>query len=170
MPIDLQTAMIAAVVALLASGVTAAIGWKQLQREKAKWLLDLKAQYTLELYKIRFEEYQKLNQIIGQLSRRPGNTPTTEIGYKVGEEINGWYFARGGLCTSRQTRSAVIKLRDFCLMWKTGDMPRDVRDWWLTVEYLMRRDLDLISSEEVNRTDVLPLLEEIDQEMKKFTK
>ena len=74
----LIAAVIAALVALITAGVSSYISWTQIQRERSKWLTDLKQAYALEIFKARLAAYQKMQETIGQLSSQAQTTLTEE--------------------------------------------------------------------------------------------
>ena len=47
MPTELINALIAAGVVLLTASITGVITWSQIQRERKKWLIDLKTAYSV---------------------------------------------------------------------------------------------------------------------------
>jgi len=77
MSTELQTALIAGVGALIAAGVTGYLAWQQIQRERSRWLYDVKTTLSMELYRKRMEEYAKLSTILIGLSTR--NQPKLTI-------------------------------------------------------------------------------------------
>jgi hypothetical protein len=124
-------AIISAVVALLTAGATALVSWRQMvientrllqdiERERVKWLTDVKAEYSKELYKERLKAYPAVLQIIGQLSTRAASPLTPQIAAQVAMKINEWLYSGGGLCAAKETRGALIGLREECLNWRAA--------------------------------------------------
>lgn len=167
---DIQTALIAAIVALLTASITGFLTWYQIQRERSRWLIDLKKGYALELYKLRLQTYPKGLEIIGKLSTRAANPLTPEKSRQIAEELNAWFYSAGGLCADTRTRGALLGLRESCLAWKSGDMPAEIRQWRDAAVFLLRRDLDLLGLESFSEQDTAPLLEKLKREMEAFNK
>ena len=170
MPIEVQSAIIAALVALITAGITAYLTWNQIQRERTKWLVDLKTSYAVELYKARLTEYPKLLKIIGRLSTYAPVKLTPEIAHEIADEINEWFYSAGGLCADTRTRGAILGLRQACIKWKEDSLPSDVRQWRNAAMWSLRRDLDIIGLESFNPDDTAPLLAQIKKEMEAVSK
>ena len=135
----LITALIAAIIALITSGVSSYISWTQIQRERSKWLIDLKQAYALEVYKARLTVYPKMQEIIGRLSSQAQPPLTEETAQQVAQEINEWIYSSGGLIAETDTRSAVLNLRDVCATWKQ----EEILKWRDASLFALRRDLDV---------------------------
>lgn len=60
MSAQVEATLISAAVALVVAGGGGLLTWSQVRRERTKWLVDLKAAYTLELYKTRLNSYPEL--------------------------------------------------------------------------------------------------------------
>ncbi len=170
MTTEIQTALIAAIVALITAGIAAYFSYNQIQRERTKWLFELKTSYALELYKIRLIEYPKLLQTIGRLSHGSASKLTPEIAQEVGQEINEWFYSTGGLVADAKTRGAILGLRQVCRKWKEGPRPEDLYEWRNATLFLLRRDLDLVGRESFDSGDSAPLLAQVKSEMDKLQK
>ncbi len=170
MPTELVTAIIAAIVALLTAGVSGLITWSQIQRERRKWLIDLKTAYLVELYKTRLAEYPEVLHILGKLSSRAPAELTPVSSQEVGREINDWIYSTGGLCAEATTRGTLLALRNICLRWKGGHKPDDIREWRNAAVFSLRRDLDIKGLEEFNPDDTTPLPEKLKKEMEFVSK
>jgi hypothetical protein len=144
MPIELQTAIIAAMVALFTAGISSYSTWRQVQRERVKWLTDLKAAYAVELYKARLVAYSKMQEIIGQLSWQEKIILTPERAHEVATAINAWVYSTGGLIVETPTRRAILGLRNVCMRWTEGPQPKELLEFRNVSLLLMRRDLDII--------------------------
>jgi hypothetical protein len=144
MPVELQTALISAGVAMVTVLVGGYISWSQLRRERSRWLTDLKSTYSLELYKSRLASYPQAFEIIGGLSHR-GEPVTAEGAKQIAGELNAWLYSMGGLCAATRTRGAVLGLRDCCYTWgrEGGKRPSDLYAWRNATLSLLRLDLDL---------------------------
>src|SRR5512140_2142364 len=116
---ELQAGIIAAVVALITAGITGFLTWQQIQRERSKWLYDIKTALSVELYRKRMEEYAGLSKLLLSLST---TQPKLTIGraHEVAGEINEWMYGAGGMLASARTRNAGWALRDRMLRWKAG--------------------------------------------------
>jgi hypothetical protein len=147
MPVELQTAIIAAVIALLTTGLSGYLAWKQIQRERVKWLTDLKSTYAVELYKARLASYPQMQKIIGQLSSQATMPLTSEQAKNVAQAINEWLYSAGGLIAETNTRAAILGLRDACTAWEEGPQPKEILEWRNTALFLLRRDLDVFGLE-----------------------
>ena len=170
MPTDIITALIAAFVALLTAGITGIITWTQVQRERTKWLTDLKTSYSVELYKTRLAEYPKIMQVIAKLSSRAPNTLTPESAQEVAREINAWFYSTGGLVAEASTRGALVALRDRCLRWKEGTKPDEIRTWRNAAIFALRRDLDIVGLESFDVDAESSLLANLKKEMDAVSK
>ena len=170
MPVELQTALIAASVALITAAITGFFTWTQIRRERTKWLIDLKSSYAIELYKVRIVEYSKLIKIIGKLSSHSSTALTPEITHNIANEINNWFYSTGGLCADKNTRGAILGLRRACSKWERGKFPPEIRQWGYAAVFSMRRDLDIIGLEAFDPNDVTPLLEQIKKEIENVNK
>lgn len=168
MTIEIQTALIAATVALITAGVTVYFSYNQIQRERTRWLFDLKRTYALELYKIRFSEYPRLLRTIGKLSHGSATKVTPDIAHEVSQEINEWFYSAGGLVADTRTRGAVLGLRQVCRKRKEGPRPENLHEWRNATVFMLRRDLDLLGRESFEPEESGPLLAQIKSEMDKI--
>jgi hypothetical protein len=144
MPLELQTAFISATVAIITAAFAGYLTWNQIQRERQRWLIDLKAGYSLELYKLRLTSYPKVFEILIEISHHEHTLITPEIAKQVAHKLNEWYYSTGGACAESSTRGAIRGLRDSCTKWgEQGTKPPDLYMWRDTAMVLLRRDLDL---------------------------
>lgn len=111
MPLNLQTALIYAAVALITAAISGYFTFTQIQREKNKWLVELKTSFSFELYKTRLAEYPKLFQLLGELSIHSAKPLTPEKANEVGHKIHDWLYSPGGLCADSSTRGVLKALR-----------------------------------------------------------
>lgn len=65
---QLSTALISGVVALVVAGGSAMLALAQIRGERRKWLADIKATWSLELYKTRMATYPEVHQALASLS------------------------------------------------------------------------------------------------------
>jgi len=167
MPIQLQTAIIAAVVALLTGGSTAFLSWMQFQRERTKYLVSLKADYAIELYRTRLETYPAVFAALSRISSRTEHGLTTEAVHGAGIDLNSWFYSRGGMCAEATTRGAIRLLRSACLRWSGTDEPSLAQLYELrnSAVLLLRRDLDLTGLENLEFADDTTLLARIKSEV-----
>lgn len=165
MSIAIQTALISGLIALFTTAIGSYFTWYQIQRERKKWLIDLKTAYALELYKVRLANYPEVYKIIAKLSSRSPESLTPEKAKQIALEINDWFYSVGGLCADVNTRAAVIGLREACLSWIQGDEPPDLTDWRNATLLLLRRDLDLHGLESFNLMNRQSLLETLKSEI-----
>ncbi len=142
MSTELQTALIAGIVALITAGITGYLTWQQIQRERLRWLYDIKTTVSLELYRKRMAEYADLSKILGALSTTQKKL-TIARAHEIAEQINEWMYGAGGMVASKQTRNAGWALRDRLLRWKAGPQPKDIMEVRTLLMWSMRNDLDL---------------------------
>lgn len=143
MSAELQTALIAGVVALLTAGITGFLTWQQIQRERSKWLYDLKTTVSVELFRKRMAEYAELTKTLEALSTTHKPKLTMSRAHEVADEINRWMYGAGGLVASKRTRNAGWALRDRLLRWRAGLQPKDIMEVRTLLMWSMRSDLDL---------------------------
>ncbi len=166
MSIDLQTAIIAAIVALITAGLGGYLTWKQIQREQVKWLTELKTTYAVELYKARLVSYPQMQEIIGLLSSQATTPLTPEQTKNVVRAINTWIYSTGGLVAETNTRAAILGLRDACAAWKDGPQPQEILEWRNAALFLLRRDLDVLGLESTDALkDRMSLLDKLQKEI-----
>ncbi len=167
MSIDLQTALIAATVALVTASITGVLTWQQLRRERAKWLFDLKTSISLELYKARMTDYTGMMKILSKLSRKGKPPLTIKTAQELAQEINDWMYSAGGLFASARTRNAGFAIRDILMGWTEGSIPREaiqVRD---ALIWSMKMDMD-ISPDSRWRYSSDTVLKQLQDEMDTF--
>jgi hypothetical protein len=170
MTIEIQTALIAALVALITASITGLISWLQLRREKDRWMTELKLSLITELHKSRLGEYPKLLNKLQQISFRSSPHLTPEKAQTLAQDINNWFYSTGGLIAEASTRSAILGLREACANWKSGDMPQELVKWRNIVVFLLRRDLDILGLESFDAQDTVPLLNLLQAQMNTSTK
>jgi hypothetical protein len=143
MSVELLAALIAAGVALLTAGISNYLTWKQTQRERTKWLTDLKSTYAVELYKARLGAYPVLQELLGRLSWQVHHPLNPDQAHQVAQGINQWVYSTGGLITEADTRKAILGLRNACIAWTTGEQPDEILEFRNIALFLLRRDLDV---------------------------
>ena len=168
MALGVQTALIAAIVALLTAAISGYFTWIQIRRERKKWLVDLKTGYAMELYKTRLASYPEVYRAISKLSSRATEPLTPEKAQQVAHEINDWFYSVGGLCADVNTRAALIELREACLSWTQGDKPSSLMRWRNATLMLLRRDLDLHGLESFSFEDRETILKILEKEASKM--
>ncbi len=164
MPTEIAAALIAAFVALLTAGITSWLNWIQLQRERTKWLSELKTSVSVELYKARLAAYPRIVQTLGSLSTRAPVPLTPARAHETAQEINDWLYGDGGLIAEASTRGALLALRERLVRWKEGPRPDDLRVWRNAALFALRRDLDIRGRESFEQ-DESTLLAQLHQEM-----
>lgn len=164
MSIELQTALIAALVALVTAGLTGVLTWMQIQRERARWLYDIKTTVSVELHRKRMEEYASLSRILMGLSTTKQKQLTITEAHEIADSINLWMYGAGGLIASAKTRNAGWALRDRLLRWKAGHQPKDIMEVRTLLLWSMRNDLD-IPSGRTQDTEEDSLLKQLKDEM-----
>ena|SRR2546421_3972679 len=165
MPDQLQTVLISALVAILTAASAGFFTWKQIQREREKWLTELKTTWQTEVFKERLKSYPRLYAILAQLSVRATPPPTPEQAAHIGQQINDWYYSIGGLCADVDTRAAVYELREACFAWKQGELPANLLKLRNITVFFLRRDLDIQGLENFDLSHTTPLLEKLKAEM-----
>src|SRR5579863_7757183 len=129
MSAQVQAAIIAAAIALLTAIFSSYFTFIQFQREKNKWLIELKASYSVELYKTRLVEYPHIFILLGHLSKHSPNQLTPLEAQQIGNKIHEWLYSPGGLCAESSTRGALRGLRYYCQEWKQGTRPPEITEW-----------------------------------------
>ncbi len=166
MSTELQTALIAAGVALVTALIPAFISWQQVQRERMRWLYDIKTNLSVELHRKRMEEYAGLSTILMALSTTSQKQLTIARAHEIAGEINEWMYGAGGLVAGANTRNAGWALRDRLLRWKAGRQPKDIMEVRTLLLWSMRNDLD-IPSGRTQDTEEDSLLVQLRDEMNK---
>jgi hypothetical protein len=167
MPIELQTALISAGVALITALFGGYLTWSQIQRERKKWLIDFKTASSLELYKVRLTSYPRVFEILEKLSRHTSEPVTQEKAEQAAHELNEWFYSSGGMCAETSTRGAIRGLRDCCFKWgrKGGEKPSDLYEWRNLAVRLLRRDLDIQGRESLDFAEGETLLKKLREEI-----
>lgn len=114
------TAVISGLVALAVAGLSAVLTWAQFQRERNKWLIDVKVAWTLELLRARLASYPTAHSVLAPLSSYADEPATAETARQVARDLTAWLYSAGGLCADAKARSAVIAVRDCCHSWGRG--------------------------------------------------
>ncbi len=179
MPVQVEAALISALVTFLAAAISGAIAWKQFKQnkekfqreqedkqkefrqeleefrhERQKWLIDLQTAYELEKYKARIASYPQAFSIIGKLSHKAREPVTPEKTKQVAYELNDWFYSIGGMCADVSTRGAIRLLRKACLTWgNQGSKPSDFYRWRNNALFLLRNDLGLQGLEELEELE-----------------
>lgn len=144
MPLEFQTALISAVVALFTATIGGFLTWNQIQRERKRWVIDIKTTYAVELYKTRLASYPQVYATLSKTSTRASEELTPEKAQQVAREINEWFYSTGGMCAEASTRGALLGLREALFSWaQQGTMPQDFYAWRNIALQLLRRDLDI---------------------------
>lgn len=165
---QLYTALISGVVALLVAGGSALVTLTQIRGEHRKWLADLKAAWSLELYKARLATYPEVHQALAPLSHISMETLTPEIAGVVAFKLNEWIYSAGGLCADTTTRGAVLKLRECCRGWagEGGAVPTDLYQWRNLTTTCLRRDLDVLGLDSYDFGQDATLLQKLERELR----
>lgn len=163
---QVATALISAVVALLVAGGSAALTLAQIRGERRKWLADIKATWSLELYKARMATYPEVHQALAPLSHVSIASITPQVAGEVALKLNEWIYSAGGLFADATTRGAVLRLRKCCLEWaeSEGEMPADLYDWRNLTTTFLRRDLDVLGLDSYDFGQDSNLLAKLEQE------
>jgi hypothetical protein len=143
---QIVTALISGLVALLVGGGSALL---TIRRERERWLTDLKAAWSLELYKSRLATYPEAQAALAPLSNASAEPVTPQIAQAVGQKLNQWLYSAGGLCADPTTRGALLGLRECCRKWASegGARPEDFYTWRNLLGTFLRRDLDILGLE-----------------------
>ncbi len=162
MSTELQTALIAGVVALVTAGITGYLTWQQIQRERARWLYDIKTTVSVELYRKRMAEYAELSKLLLALSTTQKQKLSVARAHEIADQINKWMYGAGGMVASKRTRNAGWALRDRLLRWKAGAQPKDIMEVRTLLMWSMRSDLDLPTgrTEEVSEETLIQHLKD----------
>lgn len=168
MPIELQTTLISALVALLVGGTGTALSFNRLRRERTQWLIDFKSDYSMELYRKRLETYPEVLAVIGELSGRNMPVPPLTV-RRVAGRLNEWFYSVGGLTASTRTRGALLGLRENCDKWaNSGERPNEFFDWRNVALALLRHDLDLRGLETFDFDDPSSLLQDLQRDIREM--
>lgn len=163
---QVATALISGFIALVVAGGSGLLTWSQVRRERTKWLVDLKAAYTLELYKTRLNSYPELLTMIAGLSTRTIDSVTTGQAGAIATSLNSWLYSTGGLCADSRSRAAVVALRELCDSWaKSGQRPEELYRIRNAVLAFLRHDLDLGDPESYDFSNTSTLLSELQEEL-----
>jgi hypothetical protein len=142
---QVATALISGAVALLVAGASALLALAQIRREHRKWLTELKAAWSVELYKTRMSTYPRAHQALAPLSHASDEVITREVAGSVARELNDWLYSVGGLCADATTRGALLGLRECCRQWAAdGQQPAQLYEWRNLLTTFLRRDLDVL--------------------------
>ena len=116
----------------------------------AKWQSEKQSAILLSFAKEQFDarvsEYPKLWHILAAISTRAEKL-TPEKAHKIGEELRGWEYDKGGLVADAATRALVYRLREACFNWESGEEPPAIYDLKTAVLYSCRNDLSLVSDD-----------------------
>jgi hypothetical protein len=169
MPPELATAAIAAGVALIVGALSALLTWTQIQRERHKWLTELKVAYALELYRTRLSSYPDVFVVLKKLSHggQHVDSPVAPgTARQVGDELNDWIYSVGGMCADKVTRGALILLREACFQWaREGHPPNGVYSIRNSAIQALRLDLDLSGLEDYDFDNTPTQVEKLRQEI-----
>ena len=164
---QVTTALVSGVVALLVAGGSAVLTLAQIRGERRKWLADIKATWSLELYKARMATYPEVHQALAPLSHVSIDPITPEVAGNVAIKLNGWIYSAGGLCADATTRGAVLRLRECCREWAEsgGAMPANLYEWRNLTTTFLRRDLDVLGLDSYDFGQDSTLLAKLEQEL-----
>lgn len=166
MSTQIISALISGIVALVVAIIGGLLTWSQVRRERIKWLVDLKAAYTLKLYEARLNSYPKLLRIMSKVSTRSITSVTAADAQTVAGELNSWFYSTGGLCADSRTRGAVLGLRECCDLWaRSGTRPKEFFEIRNAVLIFMRHDLDLGGLESYDFSNTSTLLAELQADL-----
>lgn len=168
MSTQVQAALIAGVVAFATALIGSVVNILQARRERSRWLVDLKASYTLELYRQRLTDYPQVFKIIGRLSDAAIPEPDSSVAGVVAGELNDWLYGAGGLCAEAGTRGAILGLRECCRAWaRTGDhsLPRDLYQWRNVALAMLRSDIDVVGLEQYEFDNMPSALQRLKREV-----
>ncbi len=163
---EVQAGIIAAIVALITASATGYLTWQQIQRERSRWLYDIKTTLSVELYRKRMAEYAELSKILIGLSTTQQKALTIARAHAIAAEINEWMYGAGGMVASARTRNAGWALRDRLLRWKAGSQPKDIMEVRTLLMWSMRNDLDIASGRAID-TSRDTLIQQLQDEMNK---
>jgi hypothetical protein len=150
---EVEAGLIAAIVALITAGITGFLTWQQIQRERTKWLYDIKTALSVELYRKRMAEYAELSKLLFSLSTTQQKKLTIGRAHEIADEINEWMYGAGGMVASATTRNAGWALRDRLLRWKAGAQPKDILEVRTLLMWSMRNDLDIASGRTMDTSE-----------------
>lgn len=166
--IEISTAIISGLVALVVALVGAILNLVQLRKEQDKWLADAKLAWVNELYKARIAHYPRAFEIMKRLSHGNEDPLTSEIAGQVALDINDWLYSAGGMCADATTRGAIIGLRTLCAEWSkdAGERPKDFMRFRNIAIRCLRRDLDLHENESYDFSDSSMMLNVLHTELR----
>jgi hypothetical protein len=164
-------AIISAIVALITAGTTIYFSFLKFKQEKTRflheiedkrsgWVKEMKAYYSLELFKVRLKTYPEILETLGEMSTRATEPFTPEKSKQVAVRINRWLYSKGGLCATEETRGAILQIRNICFDWKEGLPPEKLFKLNDYAALFLRRDLDMKGLESYNFENSRSLLEE----------
>jgi hypothetical protein len=164
---QVSTALISGIVALLVAGGSAMLALAQIRGERRKWLADIKATWSLELYKTRMATYPEVHQALAPLSHVSIDPITPEVAGSVALKLNEWIYSAGGLCADATTRGAVLRLRECCREWAEsgGVMPANLYEWRNLTTTFLRRDLDVLGLDSYDFGQDSTMLAKLEQEL-----
>ncbi len=167
MTVELQTALISAVVALITALLGGFLTWSQIQRERKRWLIDFKTTHALELYKARLTSYPRVFEILERLSHHTSEPVTQEKAKQIAQELNEWFYSTGGMCAEASTRGAVRGLHDYCFKWghKGENNLSELYGFRNATLLLLRRDLDIQGLESFDEAPGATLLKKLQEEI-----
>jgi hypothetical protein len=166
--VELQTAAIAAVVALVTAVLGTSVTWNL---ERRRWLTGLKVNLQVEVQKTRLLSYPAVFKIFGKMSNRAVEPLDSMSALRVAGELNDWIYSAGGMSADESTRGAVLALRELLLKWNIEDvMPADFYTWRNRALLLLRRDIDISGLESYDSSDIGSLLEQVKVDADKVMK
>ena len=176
---NVLTAIISAGIALLTAGATAYFARGQskrderrllyeMQRERGNWLKEIKSQYSLDLLTERLKTYPEAMKIIGELSVRAAEPMTPAKAHRIAGHLNAWIYSAGGLCATKETRGALLGLREACFRWESGSHPPELYAFRDISILMLRRDLDLKGLESYSFDNLRSALDELRQDVEEL--
>ena len=137
----LFTAVVAFIVASLSGMVSAVITISVARRTLQ---IDLKRAYAVELFKKRLAVYPPVWEALGALSEQAVAPLDEAKAILIARQLNDWLYSVGGLCADRQTRRALLDVRNGCLDFASAGFSistlRELRD---NAMIYLRKDLAL---------------------------
>ena len=148
-PSSLVIALVTAIVTALITGyISYSTARYQVEKQAAITL-----SFTKEQFDARLSEYPKLWRILASISTRSERL-TPEKAHKIAEDLNIWFYDKGGLVADSVTRSIVYDLREACFNWKSGEQPPAIFNLKQALIYSCRNDLSLVSDEDAKPSDL----------------
>ncbi len=146
------------VVAVVASLISAIFVWRNAIYERKSWLVELKQQYSLEIYKSRIAHYPALLSHLLPLSTINYQDDLTKRA-EVAHTLNEWLYNCGGLIAEKQLRNCIVNLRNKLL--NATSSVEDIKRWKHMTIFFLRYDIDILGLEHSTNPHELGLLSEL---------